>query len=83
MNTVNVNCDVFSNSQENCVNNANCGWCGDRRRCIPGTLKGPLAPCLKTTYIYRQIANGATWNPLTAGNVNINAGGALHVIPQQ
>jgi hypothetical protein len=53
-----------------CVSNPTCGWCGDKNRCIPGTNNGPLAPCLKNTYLFNSPGSG--WNPLKAGTININ-----------
>ena len=53
-----------------CVNNGNCGWCGDKNSCIAGTFNGPLAPCLKSTYLYN--APSLNWNPLRAGTINID-----------
>lgn len=58
-----------------CVNNQSCGWCGDKSKCIPGTSKGPLSPCLRKTFIFNQ--NSKKWNPLKASTININHGGAV------
>ena len=74
---MNVNCDVLSSNPPACVNNSHCGWCGDRSSCIPGTSRGPLAPCLRNTYIFNN--NSPTWNPLKAGTININHGGAIQL----
>ncbi len=53
-----------------CVNNSKCGWCGDKNSCINGTFNGPLAPCLRETYLFN--APSKNWNPLRAGTININ-----------
>jgi hypothetical protein len=75
-----VNCETLSTNEKTCVDNDYCGWCGDRSRCIPGNLNGPLAPCLKNTFIYK--IKSTKWSPLTAGTVNINVGDAIKVIPK-
>lgn len=72
---LNVDCDVFSTLPNKCVNNPNCGWCGDKSKCIPGTSRGPLSNCLRKTFIYSQ--GSKKWNPLKAGTININHGGAI------
>jgi len=53
-----------------CVNNGKCGWCGDKSSCIAGTFNGPLAPCLKSTYLFN--APSKNWNPINAGTINID-----------
>jgi len=60
-----------------CVSNPGCGWCGDKNSCIPGTNRGPLAPCLKNTYLYNS--PGADWNPLKAGTINIDTKGLIKI----
>ena len=72
---MNVDCNVYSTVPDKCVNNASCGWCGDKTKCIPGTSRGPLSPCLRKTFIYKRISK--KWNPLKAGTININHGGAV------
>ena len=63
------------------MGNDKCGWCGDKSKCIPGTSRGPLLPCLKNTFIFS--AKSDKWSPIHAGTININTGGAIHIIPQQ
>ena len=53
-----------------CVTNPRCGWCGDKNRCIEGTSRGPLAPCLQSTYLYNKPSSD--WNPLRASTINID-----------
>lgn len=72
---MNVDCNVYSTRPEQCVNNQGCGWCGDKNKCIPGTSRGPLSPCLRKTFMYEKVTN--KWNPLKAGTVNINHGGKV------
>ena len=73
LNVVEVNCDVMSLAPNDCVNNKFCGWCGDKNKCIPGNNRGPLSPCMRSTYLYSKPSG--TWNPLRAGTVNINTKG--------
>lgn len=73
-----MNCDVLSSNPPACVNNTSCGWCGDKSKCIPGTSRGPLMPCLRNTYIFNK--NTTKWNPLKAGTININHGGAVTLV---
>ncbi len=52
-----------------CVTRPQCGWCGDKNKCIDGTSRGPLAPCLKSTFLYNKPTSD--WDPLRAGTINI------------
>jgi hypothetical protein len=70
LNGLHINCNVFSDEPQACVHNSKCGWCGDKNSCIPGTFNGPLAPCLKSTFLFN--APSKEWNPLKAGTININ-----------
>lgn len=70
----------MSSTPNECVNNSNCGWCGDKSKCIPGNNRGPLAPCLRNTYLFNT--NTQDWNPLKAGAININTGGAVQMVSQ-
>jgi len=70
-----IDCNVMSTLPQACVNNPNCGWCGDKNSCIAGTFNGPLAPCLKSTYLFNAPSNN--WNPLHASTININSEGKL------
>jgi len=70
LNAIHVDCNTLSTLPQACVNNGSCGWCGDKNSCIPGTFNGPLAPCLKSTYIFN--APNDHWNPIHAGTININ-----------
>jgi len=53
------------------VKQSGCGWCGDKNSCVAGTSSGPLAPCLRNTFLYSMPS--AEWNPLKAGTINILA----------
>ena len=68
---IHVNCNILSTIPSQCVHNSNCGWCGSTGTCIPGNNRGPLANCLRSTYLYT--APSQNWNPLKAGTININA----------
>jgi hypothetical protein len=61
----------MTTTPQSCVNNAGCGWCGDKNTCIPGTPSGPLAPCMRNTFLYT--APTPEWNPFRAGTINILA----------
>ena len=53
------------------MHNTNCGWCGSSSACISGNNRGPLANCLRSSYLYT--APSSDWNPLKAGTINVNA----------
>jgi hypothetical protein len=65
----------MSTVPQQCVGNPACGWCGDKNSCIQGTNRGPLAPCLRNTFLYNT--PGSNWNPLKAGTINIDTKGKL------
>ncbi len=67
----------MSTLPQRCVANPACGWCGDKNSCIPGTDRGPLAPCLRQTYLFN--APGSAWNPLRASQININTEEKLRI----
>ncbi len=71
LSAIHVECDVYGTNPQGCVHNSKCGWCGDKSKCIPGTSSGPLAPCMRNTFLYT--APSANWNPLKAGTINILA----------
>jgi len=59
------------------LHQGSCGWCGSSGSCIPGNNLGPLAPCLRGTYVFSS--PDANWNPLQTNNVQVrrdNVGGA-------
>ena len=66
-----MDCAVYTTVPNNCVHNSKCGWCGEKNSCIPGNEAGPLAPCLRNTFLYT--APFPEWNPLRAGHINIHA----------
>jgi hypothetical protein len=68
----------MSTLPQQCVSNPACGWCGDKNSCIQGTNRGPLAPCLRSTYLFN--APGTAWNPLKASTININTEGKLNIV---
>lgn len=61
----------MSTNPNDCVHNSGCGWCGQKNTCISGNSSGPLAPCLRSTFLYT--APNPEWNPLKAGSINILA----------
>jgi len=69
--SIHVNCDVYSTIPNSCVHNSKCGWCGSSNTCIPGNSRGPLASCIRSTFLYT--APSDIWNPFKAGTVNIRA----------
>ena len=75
--SMDMNCDVLSTLPQQCVANPSCGWCGDKNSCIQGTDRGPLAPCLKSTYLFNKPSQ--FWNPINASQININTQGKLHI----
>jgi hypothetical protein len=71
LSAIHIECNTYSTSPHTCVNNNGCGWCGERTSCIPGTSTGPLAPCLRSTYLFT--APSSEWNPIKASTINILA----------
>jgi hypothetical protein len=71
LSAVHVECNLYSTNPQGCTRNSGCGWCGDKSTCIPGNEEGPLAPCLRNTFLYTSPST--EWNPLKAGNINILA----------
>ena len=47
-------CSTFTNSINECLSHANCGWCGSSKSCISGNNIGPLEPCFTGTYKYSE-----------------------------
>jgi hypothetical protein len=71
LNAIHINCNVYSTQPSACVHNMKCGWCGQSNTCIAGSQSGPLASCLRSTFLYS--APSSDWNPLKAPAVNILA----------
>lgn len=85
LNAIHLNCNVYSTAPADCVNNSKCGWCGQSNTCIPGTSSGPLAPCLRDSFLFTKPS--VDWNPLKASTINILAknerGQPLnHIVPE-
>ena len=85
INAIHINCNVYSTEPGSCVNNSSCGWCGQSNNCIAGNSSGPLAPCLRSTFLFTNPPKD--WNPLKAGHINILAknkrGEPLnHIVPE-
>ena len=85
LNAIHINCNVYSTNPSSCVHNMKCGWCGQSNTCIPGTLSGPMAPCLRNTFLYT--APSSEWSPLRASSINTLAvnmkGEALNTITHE
>ena len=58
LNLVKVNCKINANPTD-CIHQSSCGWCGSYSSCILGNAKGPLEPCVKSTYIYSGGLSGS------------------------
>ena len=85
LNAIHINCNVHSTAPADCINNNGCGWCGQSNTCVPGTSSGPLAPCLRNSFLYTNPPKD--WNPLKASTLNILAknerGNPLnHIVPE-
>ncbi len=59
LNTIKVNCKMYV-SQNDCLHQASCGWCGSTATCIMGNQMGPMENCSKSTYVF---TTGALHNP--------------------
>ncbi len=77
LNALHINCDTLSTNYAQCIENPHCGWCGDKHKCIDGTSRGPLAPCLRSTYLFNFPTKN--WHPLRAGTINIDGQEKLKV----
>ncbi len=71
LSAIHVDCNIYTSQPNGCVHNSGCGWCGEKNNCIAGNAQGPLAPCMRNTFLYQ--APTAEWNPFKAGTVNILA----------
>ena len=85
LNAIHINCNVYSTQPHSCVQNMKCGWCGQSNSCIPGSQSGPLAPCLRNTFLYT--APTSDWSPFKANTINtlaINEKGEslTHIVPE-
>lgn len=66
-----VNCGFYSTQPRDCVNKPGCGWCGQSNQCIGASPLGPIAPCIRSSFIYNLPT--PDWNPLKAPAINIHA----------
>jgi hypothetical protein len=69
LSAIHVTCNLYTANPQGCTGKSGCGWCGDRGKCIPGNASGPLAPCLRNTFLFT--APTPEWNPLKSGHINI------------
>jgi hypothetical protein len=71
LSAVHIQCNVYNTNPHGCTQNSGCGWCGEHNSCIPGSEKGPLAPCLRSTFLYTSPST--EWNPMKGGHINVLA----------
>lgn len=67
----NVHCGFYSTQPRSCVHKGGCGWCGETNKCIEASPLGPIAPCLRSTFLYNMPS--PEWNPFKAPAINIHA----------
>lgn len=60
-------CNMYTTQPQVCLHQGSCGWCGSSNTCINGNNLGPLAPCLRGTYVFT--APSSDWNPIKGGTV--------------
>lgn len=73
--TVITSCNMYTTQPQVCLHQGSCGWCGSTSSCIQGNNLGPLAPCLRGTYVFT--APTPDWNPIQGGSVTkVNFNGA-------
>jgi hypothetical protein len=85
LNAIHINCNVYSTQPHSCVHNMKCGWCGQSNTCVPGSQSGPLASCLRSTFLYS--APSSEWSPFKASTINtlaVNQKGEsqLNIVPE-
>jgi len=71
-NALHIDCSIYDVVPNDCLRHNKCGWCGDRRACIPGDSSGPMGNCMRSTFLYTR-PNG-NWDPMKAGTINIYTG---------
>lgn len=54
-------CNNYTTKKEACFMAQGCGWCASSNSCIIGNNLGPLAPCLRSSYVFTSPAQD--WNP--------------------
>ncbi len=71
LSAIHVDCSSLTTNPRECVHLTGCGWCNEKKTCIPGSIEGPQIShsCLKNTFLFT--APSANWNPLRAGDINI------------
>lgn len=75
LNVVKVNCNLYA-SQEDCIHNSKCGWCGSRNGCVLGNNFGPLEACVRASFIYGQRYPGTA----TERRIDERVGGATMTV---
>jgi hypothetical protein len=71
LSAIHVTCNIWTTNPNSCVKQSGCGWCGEKNTCISGNFQGPLAPCLRNTFLFQMPS--PEWSPLKAGTINILA----------
>lgn len=51
LNVMKVNCKVYHNYND-CIHQAQCGWCNQGSKCIMGNSMGPLEDCPRAQYVF-------------------------------
>ena len=51
LNVFKVTCS-FQTNPNDCLHQNGCGWCGQTKQCITGTVLGPTQPCWRNTYLF-------------------------------
>lgn len=51
LNVMKVNCKVYHNYND-CIHQAQCGWCHQGSKCIMGNSMGPLEDCPRAQYVF-------------------------------
>ena len=68
LNAMVVECTKLDNLPSQCYANKFCGYCGTK--CVPGTPKGPIAPCKG---IFNFNAPNSPLNVFNSGDINLYA----------
>ena len=66
-----VHCSLYTVMPRSCVSKPGCGWCGEKNKCIEASPLGPIAPCMRSTFLWKMPS--PEWNPLKAPTINIHA----------
>ena len=53
LNAVKVNCHLYKNAQD-CLHQAQCGWCHNKNTCVVGNSMGPMEDCPRANYQFNR-----------------------------